>query len=163
MGKAVSMPVEPHPILLYDGVCGLCNRAVRFVLRHDRDARFRFAALQSRFAAEILSRHHLGSQSMETMVVVLHPAMPNEQLLVRSDGALYLLRNLAQPWPALARLAALLPHAVRDAIYRFVATWRYSIFGKYDSCPLPAPEVKRRFLDHDIPSNSSSAGASYQE
>ena len=149
MGMSFSMVSRPHPVLLYDGVCGLCNRVVQFVLRYDRLGAFRFAPLQSPFAARILRRHGLNPQVQNTLVVVLDLETAREQLLFRSDGALYLLRTLRQPWPLIARLAMVLPRAIRETGYRMVAGSRYRIFGKYDKCPLPTPEVVNRFLSTD--------------
>lgn len=144
------MESNSHPVLLYDGVCGLCNRVVQFVLGRDQGGVFRFAALQSPFAARILRRHGLHPEVQNTLVVVLNLDTSDEQLLVRSDGALYLLRTLRKPWPFIARLAMVLPPALRDLGYRMVAKSRYWIFGKHDTCPLPTPDVVNRFLDVDL-------------
>jgi predicted DCC family thiol-disulfide oxidoreductase YuxK len=143
------MPAGPNPIMLYDGVCGLCNRTVQFVLRHDRDRVFRFAALQSPFATEILRRHRLDPAQTDTVVVVIHSGQPDEKLLCRSDAVVYALRNLAPPWTALGAVGGVVPRFIRDALYRLVAANRYQLFGKYTACPLPAPGVRDRFLDVD--------------
>jgi predicted DCC family thiol-disulfide oxidoreductase YuxK len=144
------MMSNSNPVLLYDGVCGLCSRVVQFVLSHDQGGVVRFAALQSPFAARILRRHGLDPEVQNTLVVVLNLETPHEQLLFRSDGALYLLRTLRRPWPFIARLAIVLPPALRDLGYRMVAKYRYRIFGKHDTCPLPKPDVVSRFLDVDV-------------
>ena len=144
------MTPDLHPVLLYDGVCGLCNRVVQFVLHYDRNCVFRFGALQSAFAGRILRRHGLDPECQNTLVVVLNLDTEQEQLLFRSDGALYLLRQLRQPWPLLARMASFFPRVLLENGYRFVAASRYRIFGKYESCPLPRPDVVNRFLDADV-------------
>jgi predicted DCC family thiol-disulfide oxidoreductase YuxK len=141
-----------HPILLYDGVCGLCNRSVQFILRHDRKARFRFAALQSTFAAPILRRHGANPAELETVYVVVNHEptkqdQPEEALLARSDAVLFVLRQLGGVWQALAVLLRLLPRPLRDRGYGVVAHYRYRIFGRYDSCPMPSAETRARFLD----------------
>jgi len=141
------MSDDSNPVLLYDGVCGLCDRVVQFVIRHDRQAVFRFAALQSAFAARILRRHGLDPAVQNSLVIVLNLETTRERLLVGSNGALYLLRALEGPWPFLARMAMILPRGLRELAYRLVADYRYRIFGKYESCPLPSPDVVSRFLD----------------
>lgn len=148
-----------NPLLLYDGVCGLCNRFVQFTLRWDRNAAFRFAALQGPLASEILRRHPFDPVQNDTVVVVLDGNTPNERLLFRSDAALYVLRQCAAPWSALARLGGVVPRPVRNVVYRCIARHRYGIFGRYDSCPLPDPEVRQRFIDlkSGTPPQSTSA------
>src|SRR5271170_2519854 len=118
----------PHPILLYDGVCALCNRFVRFILRRDRNAMFRFASLQSAFAAPILARHGSSPTALDTVYVVVNHALPDEYLLSRSAAILFVLKQLAGRWRAFASLLQLLPKALRDAVYDAVARRRYRIF-----------------------------------
>lgn len=138
-----------HPILLYDGVCGLCNRLVQFVLRRDRSAVFRFASLQSEFAAQTLARHGVDSK-LETVYVVPDadpPKQQTESLLQRSDAIIFVLTKLGGIWPAAAFLLRLIPHPVCDWGYDLVARHRYRLFGRYEACPLPSPESRSRFLD----------------
>lgn len=152
------MAPDANPILLYDGVCGLCNRFVQFTLRRDRNAVFRFAALQSLPAIEILRRHQVDRVQNDTVILVLDCNTPAERLLFRSDAALFVLARCVAPWPTLARLGALVPRSVRDVFYRCLARHRYRLFGRYDSCPLPGPEVRLRFLDvqsSTLPKNPS--------
>lgn len=137
----------PFPILLYDGVCGLCNRLTQFILRHDRNAIFRFAALQSAFAAPILTRHGAHPADLDTVYVVIHHNQPGESLLPRSDAILFVLQQLGGFWRLAARLLALVPRLVLDWAYRVVARNRYRIFGRYDTCPLPTEATRARFLD----------------
>ena len=84
----------PHPILLYDGVCGLCNRLVQFILRRDPDGLFRFAALQSELAGRILARHGVDAQDLDTVYVVVDYGLREEDLLARSDAVVFILRHL---------------------------------------------------------------------
>jgi predicted DCC family thiol-disulfide oxidoreductase YuxK len=137
----------PHPILLYDGVCALCNRFVRFILRHDRNAIFRFASLQSAFAVPILSRHGGSPTALDTVYVVVNHELPDEYLLSRSEAILFVLKQLAGPWRAPASLLQLLPKSLRDAVYNAVARRRYRIFGRSEVCMLPPDQDHSRFLD----------------
>jgi len=133
-----------HPILLYDGVCGLCNRLVQFVLKRDAGAHFRFASLQSNFASRILQRHGLDPHDLDTLYVVEEPG---ERLTARSDAVISLLRQLGGPWGAVAVLLRALPRRLRDWGYGVVARNRYRLFGKYESCLLPQEKYQHRFLD----------------
>ena len=138
----------PH-ILLYDGVCGLCNRFVQFILRRDPHAIFRFASLQSPLASVILARHNLNPSALDTVYVVVNPESENsnELLLARSDAALFVLKHLRAPWPVVASLLQLLPKSLRDSVYNAIARHRYRIFGRSETCPLPSPQDRDRFLD----------------
>jgi predicted DCC family thiol-disulfide oxidoreductase YuxK len=139
--------MSANPILLYDGVCGLCNRLVQFTLRHDHHDFFRFASLQSPLAVQLLARHGASAASLDTFYVVTHPQQPDEQLIARSDAVACVLRELGGPWCICGTLWKLLPRALRDALYNLVARNRYRIFGKLDTCPLPDPRHQHRFLD----------------
>jgi predicted DCC family thiol-disulfide oxidoreductase YuxK len=147
----------PHPIILYDGVCGLCNRLNQFVLRRDPDAIFRFASLQSTFAARILTCHGANPEDLDTVYVVVNhdltkhdlakETQPDECLLPRSDAIIFVLKKLGGIWKLLGVFFQLLPLAFRDAAYRLVARNRYRIFGRSETCMLPSPENRNRFLD----------------
>jgi predicted DCC family thiol-disulfide oxidoreductase YuxK len=136
-----------HPILLYDGVCGLCNRLVQFVLRHDNDAVFRFTALQSALSARILTRHGANPTDLDTFYVVLNHDQNSEQLLARSDAVVYVLKQLGGFWQIAAFLMGFLPRALRDWGYGIVARNRYRMFGRHDTCPVPSAETRARFID----------------
>jgi predicted DCC family thiol-disulfide oxidoreductase YuxK len=139
--------MDPHgPILLYDGVCGLCNRMVQFVLHRDCRNQFRFASLQSPFAAELLERHGHDPTRLDTVVLVLDGGTPSERLLKKSRAALGVLRILGGPWSALCVLGVL-PTVVLDLGYNFVARVRYRVFGKSESCRLPDPRYRERFIE----------------
>ncbi len=141
----------PHPILLYDGVCGLCNRLVRFVLRRDPAGVFRFAALQSPLAGRILARHGLDARDLNTLFVVVNAEHPDESLLPRSDAVIFILLRLGEAtrgfWPITGFLLQLVPRVIRDWGYGVIARRRYRMFGRYDACPLPTEETRSRFLD----------------
>lgn len=134
-----------HPILFYDGVCGFCDRAVQFVLRHDTAGRFRFAALQSDFAARTLARHGRDPRDLDTMYLLLDEGTPGEQLVARSDAVLAVARELGGAAKLLG-LFGLLPRALRDRAYAFIVRHRYDWFGRYDQCRLPPPLVRERFI-----------------
>ncbi|HME36779.1 MAG TPA: DCC1-like thiol-disulfide oxidoreductase family protein [Candidatus Sulfotelmatobacter sp.] len=154
-----------HPILLYDGVCGLCNRLVQFVLRRDSAGVFRFAALQSPLAGRILARHGLDARDLDTLCVVVNTEQPDEILLPRSDAVIFILRRLgssgelAPAFSTAAKTAGLafsrltgfllqfVPRTLRDWGYGVVARRRYRMFGRYDACPLPTEDTRSRFLD----------------
>jgi predicted DCC family thiol-disulfide oxidoreductase YuxK len=129
-------------LLFYDGHCGLCDRAVKFVLKHDRSGNaFRFAPLQGptfewRVPAE--SRENLP----DSVVVLTFEG----SLLVRSDAFIHILRRLGGGWRTLANALAVIPRPVRDSVYDFIARIRYRIFGKHDDlCPIGPPELQARF------------------
>ena len=135
------------PIILYDGVCGLCNRLVQFLLRHDKHGRLRFASLQSDFAAKVLNRHGIDAKDLDTLHVVEHYDEPVERVLQRSDAILRAGRELGGMWSVLATLGKVVPRPLRDLFYRLVARNRYRMFGKYETCMLPDPNQRSRFLD----------------
>ena len=142
----------PHPIILYDGVCGLCNRLIQFVLRHDREGVFRFASLQSPLAARILARHGADPQDLDTVYVVVgydptNENQPDERLLPRSDAVIYVLKRLGGMWGVFGLYLQLVPRFLREWEYRTIARKRYRAFGKFESCPLPSAETRDRFLD----------------
>ena len=137
----------PHPIVLYDGVCALCNRLVKFILKHDRLDRFRFAALQSDFARTLLHAYAIDPQALETVCLVLDHGQPTQRVETRSTAVLTILRELGPTWGALANLLSAIPRGLRDWAYKRIASCRYRIFGKYETCPLPSPGDRHKFLD----------------
>jgi predicted DCC family thiol-disulfide oxidoreductase YuxK len=137
----------PNSVVLYDGVCGLCNWLVQFVLKRDLRGRFRFASLESPFAAKILTKYGVDSADLDTMCTVLDYDQPGESLAVRSDAAVAVLLELGGIWHSSAMLLRVLPRSLRDWGYDLIARNRYRMFGKYDSCPLPDGKYRNRFLD----------------
>ena len=104
-------------VVLYDGVCGLCNRWVRFILRHDKDDKFRFAALQSEFAQNVL-RQELPNNSVDTVYLVLDDGAGNHRLLTKSDAALEILSALGSGWAVMAGVLKVCPRPLRDRAVR---------------------------------------------
>jgi predicted DCC family thiol-disulfide oxidoreductase YuxK len=136
-----------NPIILYDGVCGLCNRLNQFVLKRDRNDRFRFAALQSELAGNVLRRHRVNPQILDTMYLLLNYSQPDERLAARSDAAVLILAELGGIWRALASIVRLLPGWFRDKAYNLIARNRYQLFGKYQTCQIPDDKHRHKFLD----------------
>jgi predicted DCC family thiol-disulfide oxidoreductase YuxK len=134
------------PVLLYDGVCGLCNGLVRFVLARDRARRFRFAPLQGEAAREMLRKWGRTPDALDTFYLVRDPGTANESVSSRGRAALLLFEEIGGAWRALARLLGVLPSSFLDFLYDAIARRRYRWFGKYDSCPLPPAKDRDRFL-----------------
>lgn len=126
-------------IVLFDGVCNFCNGAVNFIIRHDRDGRFKFAPLQSTFGAELKSEFGIGDD-VDSIVLI-----EDRQAFTHSAAALRIARGLGGVW-SLGYALIILPRPVRDWLYRLFAKYRYSLFGRKDVCMVPTPEVKARFL-----------------
>jgi len=139
-------PLQTNPIILYDGVCGLCNRLVRFLLKRDIHDRIRFASLQSEFAAKVLRRHGAAPDDLDTVYVIENYETPDERLLARSDAILNVVRELGGFWK-IAGWGKILPRSIRDNLYKLVARNRYRVFGKYDTCMMPEPRYRKKFLD----------------
>jgi predicted DCC family thiol-disulfide oxidoreductase YuxK len=133
--------MSPPAIVLFDGVCNLCNASVRFVLDRDPAGRFRFASLQSEAGRRLLEAHRLPTDELSTVVVVA-----DGRAYTRSDAALRIARGLGGGWPALGALR-LVPRPLRDAAYGVVARNRYRWFGRKEECMLPTPEQRSRFLE----------------
>jgi predicted DCC family thiol-disulfide oxidoreductase YuxK len=128
------------PILVFDGVCLLCNRSVHFVLRHDREARYRFASVQSASGHALLLAHGLDPGDPLSMLLC-----EGERAYTDSEAVLRILESFGgahRMW----RIARIVPKGIRDRIYRWVARNRYRWFGRTDTCWLPSPEFAARFL-----------------
>jgi predicted DCC family thiol-disulfide oxidoreductase YuxK len=137
---------EEQLIVLYDGVCALCNRMVQFLLKRDKHSSLRFASLQSDFAARVLTRHGIDPKDLDTVQVVVNYERPDERILNRSDAILRACETLDGPWRSLATLARIVPRTLRNLVYRVVANNRYRVFGRYETCMLPDPNQRDRFL-----------------
>jgi predicted DCC family thiol-disulfide oxidoreductase YuxK len=142
--RSPDMPRGTH-LILYDGVCGLCNGAVQFVLAHDGRRVFDFASLQSATGRAMVSRFGRSPEELDTFCVVTdyrsHPA-----LAIKSTAALSVTKLLGRPWQWLTILR-IIPVSLRDRIYDLVAKHRYRVFGRYDTCRIPDPAERARFID----------------
>ncbi len=133
-------------LVLYDGVCGLCNGFTRFVLRRDKRDRFVFAALQGSLAIELLRRHGRAAADLDTVYVVTGRGSEGERLLERARAVIFVLAGLGGVW-GVARIFGVLPARLLDAIYDFVAARRYRWFGRSETCLLPLPRYRAKFID----------------
>jgi predicted DCC family thiol-disulfide oxidoreductase YuxK len=140
----MARPDAPHAVVLFDGVCNLCNGLVQFVIPRDPDGYFQFAALNSEAAARVLStaRHERHGGPLVDSIVLVEDGV----VYVRSAAALRLARRLGFPW-ALGYGLMIVPRPVRDAIYDLVARRRYRWFGRRETCMVPGSGIRDRFLD----------------
>jgi predicted DCC family thiol-disulfide oxidoreductase YuxK len=129
-----------HPVILFDGVCNLCNGAVQFVINRDAREKFRFASLQSTTGKSYLKQFKLTADVYSIILI------KKERVFDKSSAALEIAKDLSGLWPAFYAFK-IVPKYVRDKIYDFVAGHRYKWFGKKDECMIPTPELKTRFLE----------------
>jgi predicted DCC family thiol-disulfide oxidoreductase YuxK len=128
-------------IVVFDGVCNLCNGVVQLIIRHDPDGYFQFASLQSDAGKTLLESHGINTLQPESVVLVR-----DGRVFTMSDAALEITRDLGFPLSVLYPLIVL-PKGLRDWVYKIVARNRYRWFGRRDACMMPTPDLKRRFLD----------------
>jgi len=131
---------KQEKVILFDGVCNLCNGAVQFIIKRDKQKNFLFASLQSNYAAKVLKGKNIGT-GLDTIVL-----LSNEQVFIKSRAVLEISRALPGVWPLLY-VFRIMPTFLRDAVYEWIARNRYRFFGKKDTCMIPSPELKSRFLD----------------
>jgi predicted DCC family thiol-disulfide oxidoreductase YuxK len=129
-----------NPIVLFDGVCNLCNGSVQFIIRHDRQGRFRFASLQSSVGQDLLARFGMDPGRLDSVILV-----EGDRWYKESDAALRIARGMSGGWKALT-VFRVIPRPIRDAVYRLIARNRYRWFGEQETCWLPTPELRGRFL-----------------
>jgi predicted DCC family thiol-disulfide oxidoreductase YuxK len=146
---AESLNIDGRLLVVFDGHCGLCNRSVRWLLARDRQDKLRFVASESAKVADLLARSGCEgagfSSGPGSILVVRDLGGPTERILARSEAVLALLRELPRPWPAVAAGLGWIPRPLRDLAYRLVARWRYNIWGRLESCPLPSAKDRERF------------------
>ena len=132
--------MNPDSIILFDGVCNLCNGAVQFVIRHDPNARFHFAPLQSELAQQLLAKWQHNIPTYSSIVLIA-----DEKIYIKSTAVLTICGQLSGGWK-MARTLLIIPRFIRDGVYNFIARNRYRWFGKKKECMIPTPELKQRFL-----------------
>ncbi len=131
-----------HPIIVFDGVCNVCSRMVRFVLKRDQVGQIHFARMQSDAGAKLLEDAGLDSADPDSFLVV-----DEGVTLEASDAVLAILKKLKQPWPIIGGIYEKLPRPLRDRLYFTIAQNRYKWFGKSETCLIPPASVRQRFLD----------------
>ncbi|MEI6765044.1 MAG: thiol-disulfide oxidoreductase DCC family protein [Bacteroidota bacterium] len=127
-------------ILLFDGVCNLCNRTVQFTIKNDPRAKFKFASLQSDSGQALLQQFNLPTDRFDSLVLI-----KGNNYFVKSSAVLRILKELRGAWK-LGYFFIILPRPFRDFFYNLIAKSRYRIFGKRETCMIPSPEINKRFL-----------------
>jgi predicted DCC family thiol-disulfide oxidoreductase YuxK len=127
-------------IILFDGVCHFCDGAVQFIIKRDPDARFLFAPLQSSYGQDFLRQQGLPTDTFSSMMYI-----KGDRVYTKSTAALKIVRELNGFWP-LIYIFILIPNPLRDAVYERIAQNRYKWFGKKDTCTIPSPDIRKRFL-----------------
>lgn len=130
-----------YPVVLFDGVCNLCQGSVQWILKRDRAGRFRFASLQSDIAQQLLENFGYSKENFDSVVLI-----QNGKIFTKSDAALRIAQGLGGLWPLLS-LFRVVPKFFRNAVYNWIARNRYSWFGKTQECWLPTPQWRNRFLE----------------
>lgn len=128
-------------VLLFDGVCNLCNGFVQFIVKRDPEAKIQFASLQSEAAKSILRKHQLPTEHLHSVVFI-----QNGVAHTQSTAGLYVLKTLGFPWNVFYPLT-IFPKGLRDWVYNWIAANRYRWFGKEESCMIPDADLSKRFLD----------------
>jgi len=145
----LSEQVGTRALMLFDGLCGLCNSAVRWVTHHDHADRFRFTPLQSELTAAILRRHGIDREAIlkgNTVYLVLDAGTEHERLLTKSNVTVNMLLVLGGRWRVLGYLLRAVPSFVRNAAYSIFARHRYRLTGRYEVCPLPTDAERMKFI-----------------
>ncbi|RAV27606.1 thiol-disulfide oxidoreductase DCC family protein [Sinomicrobium soli] len=129
-------------IILFDGVCNLCNNAVLFVVKRDRKDIFRFASLQSDTGQKMLAERGIDQDETDSIVLI----EPGVAYYTRSEAAIGIASSLGGLWPSVRIFRYLLPSGLRDRLYNFIAKNRYKWYGKKEQCMIPTPELRAKFI-----------------
>jgi predicted DCC family thiol-disulfide oxidoreductase YuxK len=132
--------MEKKSIILFDGVCNLCNGFVNFLIVRDRQNKFQFGSLQSPVVAELLKQHDFATDDLSTVIL-----LEGDKLYYQSTAVLRILRQLGGAWPLLY-VFIVVPKPLRDFFYNLVARNRYKLFGRQDACMIPTPELRAKFV-----------------
>ena len=130
-----------RPLILFDGVCNLCNRSVQFIIKRDKKKQFLFASLQGQTGQELLKKFDLPANDFNSFILVV-----GDKIYTRSTGVLRMLKILGGRWKLFYGLI-IVPGFIRNAFYNWIAKNRYKWYGKRDECMVPTAELKERFLD----------------
>tara|TARA_R110002020_G_scaffold155322_2_gene336277 strand:- start:800 stop:1207 length:408 start_codon:yes stop_codon:yes gene_type:complete len=131
---------KKHKIILFDGVCNLCNSSVIFAIKRDKSDVFRFAALQSEIGEQLTSKYNIDTSKTDSIILI-----DGEKYYEKSSAALHIAKYLSGGWPLLY-FFIILPKFIRDSVYNFIAKNRYKWYGKKESCMIPTPELQAKFL-----------------
>ena len=134
--------MEAKKIILFDGVCNLCNGAVQFIIKRDKRSVFKFASLQSEIGKQLTKERGIDTELLDSIILI----EPGIAYYSKSTAALEIMKSFGGIW-SLTRLFTVLPEGFRDIVYDFIAKNRYKWFGKKDACMIPTPELQSRFLD----------------
>jgi predicted DCC family thiol-disulfide oxidoreductase YuxK len=129
-------------IILFDGVCNLCNGFIQFVIKRDTNDLFRYASLQSELAQKLISERGIDTKIIDSVILI----DPNIAYYIKSDAALQIGKNL-KGYRTLSNVCNLIPSGLRNIVYDLIAKYRYRWYGKRDKCMVPTPELKAKFLD----------------
>ena len=127
-------------ILLFDGLCNLCNGSVNFILKRDKIGKFKFASLQSGRGIDLCKQHNIDTNIVDSIVLI-----KNDSVFIKSSAVLEIVKDMPIGW-RLFRIGIILPKFICDWLYDIIAKHRYKIFGKKDECPIPPKDVQYRFL-----------------
>ncbi|MDY8135794.1 thiol-disulfide oxidoreductase DCC family protein [Aquimarina sp. 2201CG5-10] len=133
---------EGKKVILFDGVCNLCNNAVNFIIKHDKKDSFRYASLQSKIGKQLIAEGNIDTSRLDSILLIT----PKKGYFHKSTAALHIARQLSGGYPLLF-VFLVLPKFIRDRIYDTIAKNRYKWFGKKESCMIPTPELKNLFID----------------
>ncbi len=133
-------------IILFDGICNLCNSAVRFVIKRDKNDEFRFATLQGEIGQQLINARNIDTSKDDSIILI----EPGVAYYVKSTAALKIGRSLSSFWK-IANVLNLIPRQLRDIVYDLVAKYRYHWFGQKEECMVPASALKAKFLDNNNP------------
>jgi predicted DCC family thiol-disulfide oxidoreductase YuxK len=132
--------MDSRSIVIFDGVCNLCNGAVNFIIKRDPQAIFAFAPMQSDFAKELMKKHQIANIGIDTFLLIR-----DEECFVFSSAALEIAKDLTGYWKIL-NFFRIVPAVIRDAFYKLFARNRYRLFGRQETCMIPAEKVRSRFV-----------------
>ncbi|MEM9362163.1 MAG: thiol-disulfide oxidoreductase DCC family protein [Bacteroidota bacterium] len=128
-------------LILFDGVCNLCNGAIQFVIKRDKKDTFRYAALQSEIGKKLIEERGIDTSKVDSIILI----EPGVAYFTKSDAALHIAQEFGGLWKALG-IFTWIPRIIRDGVYDFIAKNRYKWFGREDACMIPTPELQAKFL-----------------
>ncbi|MFV0566803.1 MAG: thiol-disulfide oxidoreductase DCC family protein [Flavobacteriaceae bacterium] len=136
------MTLTPKQIILFDGVCNLCNSSIQYVIKHDKNDAFRFVAIQSNAGQALIHKHGIDASKTDSIILIA----PNVAYYQQSDAVLKIAYQLNPFWNTF-RVLEFIPVKLRNLVYNYVAKNRYKWYGKKENCMIPTPELKAKFLE----------------